>query len=225
MCTCVSNGTYSVQLPKFPVDIFVHMPSLQWAFVAFLDDESKLQYHPIFHGAHADDHLHLKEWKAIPADVIGRPIDQQVLPQPDVGSVGVWNVLSHNVRNLSDVKVCSALVAQYEADRIHIAGLQEVRSCKAGVFLRDNYVVAASAKSKHDGFGCRIMFSTVHKFGVYDGKPIFVDCDNVVIIHSAPRLLVAVLTLKVCRVVCVSLHAPHANCDRHAEWWKDATTT
>eukprot|EP00973_Karenia_brevis_P038151 5259728-Karenia_brevis.AAC.1 len=149
ICTSVSKHGVLVSMPSMPISIWEHAADLKWSFVALLDDKDQQQYHPIFRGDHGSDQLFQESWAALPDAVLAQPIDTPVdHAVRRNGSAYAWYVVSHNVRNISDCGVRDTLYKQYTKYKVHVAGLQETRARRSGVFCEGGYVVAASGPEK-----------------------------------------------------------------------------
>ena len=103
---------------------------------------------------------------------------------------------------------------------IAIACFQEGRARKAGVFLSDHYVRCVS-EAFNGNYGCQIWLSVVVPLGVVKGVDVRVKFDDVSVVLSLPRLLIAIVTTKITTFAVVSAHAPHQTCDDLVEWWDE----
>ena len=159
---------------------------------------------------------------ALPPEAIASRIDQHVsLPAPvDEVEAEELLVCTYNVMSLK-AKCKQVQLAEALARRgCHVAGLQEGRSRKAGVWSSDGFwKIVASAE--RGNYGCQIWLSETLPFARRRGRPVRLCRDHITVEHSEPRRLVVTVRAPGVHVQCVSLHAPHSMDAGEAElWWR-----
>ena len=153
--------------------LVAELASLQWAFLAHLPCAARRQY-PECAGIIDAPGL------ALPPGVIAARIDGCAMRAPEASNAEPeeWLVCSYNVLTLKPKDKRTQLAEALGARRCHIAGLQEGRSRKAGVWCCDGYLRVV-APSVGGNFGCQIWISVSLPFARHHGRPVRISRDNV----------------------------------------------
>eukprot|EP00973_Karenia_brevis_P049382 6850848-Karenia_brevis.AAC.1 len=86
---------------------------------------------------------------------------------------------------------------QLEDESCHVAGIQEARSPKAGIYSVGPFIRVASA-ADHGNYGCELWLNSALPFARKSGKQLYVNQRHITILHSEPRaLLVRVSALAI----------------------------
>ena len=192
--------------------------SLQWAFLAHLPRAARQQY-PECAGIVGAPGL------ALAPGAIAARIDGCHLRPPEASRAEPEELLvcTYNVLSLKAKDKRTQLAEALGTRRCHIAGLQEGRSRKAGVWCDDGYlrVVAPSAGGN---YGCQIWISVSLPFARHHGRPVRIGRDNITVEHCEPRRLVVVVQAPGVHIMCLSLHAPHGMEANEAKlWWSETS--
>ena len=69
-------------------------------------------------------------------------------------------------------------------------------------------------------FGCQVWISTTLPYAKENDMKLYIGIDDVFIELAEPRLLIVSVSAKLCKVVIISMHAPHQRNKEGLDWWK-----
>ena len=125
-----------------------------------------------------------------------------------------------NVCTLRKPGATAYLRQQLEHHRVHVAALQETRTPEP-IIMDTNYTRIISPAHEGHG-GCEIWLSRTLPIGSHDGQKVYIERNNVLVLHSDPELLIIDLTIMGKTLLIISAHAPHRAHQREhiSQWWK-----
>ncbi|CAE7876417.1 unnamed protein product [Symbiodinium microadriaticum] len=135
-------------------------------------------------------------------------------------------VLSINVQTLeenSDTGVegrVPYIREQLEALQVCIAGLQETRARQSATFVSETHLRYLSQKDTSGNLGIELWLSRTIPFAWRHQQPLVFGQDDIRVVYTDPRTLIAKFTRDMLRFFIVVVHAPTAADSSRNTWWK-----
>ena len=127
---------------------------------------------------------------------------------------------------MRDVVKQELVAGQLKKTSTAMASFPESRWKMTEMVLRYGFIICSSACSAQGTGGCTLWISTFVPFITIDGTALYVQLDNVSILHADPRRLIVAIKAPCISCICLVLHAPDAgghSQEAIATWWVKST--
>eukprot|EP00438_Fugacium_kawagutii_P016851 Skav219683 [mRNA] locus=scaffold817:72948:78818:+ [translate_table: standard] len=128
----------------------------------------------------------------------------------------------HQSQGLMQLGRIASLQAQFEAEHIRIAGLQETRTQGSCVRHSCTHLVYQSGATCDGTHGCELWLSKNLPYAQHDGSSWCFTASHVQVVSTGPRHLIAVIRAPYCHLRVAVVHAPHKQSTNPTpdEWWQ-----